>query len=102
MVCSTCEKKLSKVAAPEPYKWGDADNKDVKGKQSSGRKVGENKLLGKNKRFAPYASGAKCKICKSALHQEGLYCQACAYQKGMCSMCGKQILDTSEYKQSAK
>ncbi len=78
-----------------------------------GRQLNQNKLLGKNKRygelggeyehvlymhhphthdgisthsFAPYASGAKCKICKSSLHQEGIYCQKCAYSKGMCAM----------------
>lgn len=36
-------------------------------------------------RYAPYAkgkSGGKCKICKSTLHQEGLYCHGCAYSKG--------------------
>lgn len=26
----------------------------------------------------------------------------CAYKKGICAMCGKQVLDTSSYKQSSK
>lgn len=26
----------------------------------------------------------------------------CAYKKGICAMCGKQVLDTSKYKQTAK
>ena len=27
--------------------------------------------------------------------------QACAYKKGICSMCGKKIMDTKSYKQSS-
>ena len=49
-------------------------------------------------RWQPYA--AKCTVCKSALHQQAIYCQSCAYSKGVCAMCGKQILDTTGYKQS--
>lgn len=35
-------------------------------------------------RYSPYATGKvhKCKICKSTLHQEGIYCHNCAYSKG--------------------
>jgi len=99
MVCAKCEKKLTKVACPE--KWKEGSSNTVAG---GGRKLNENKLLDKSKRYAPYAKGtaAKCKLCKSALHQEGLYCHNCAYSKGLCAMCGKQILDTKSYKQSAK
>lgn len=43
---------------------------------------------------------SKCKTCKSTLHQEAKYCQGCAYAKGICAMCGKQILDVTGYKQS--
>lgn len=71
------------------------------------RKVGENKLLSKSNRFSPL--DAKCKICKQRVTQErATYCQctwsadaACAYKKGLCAICGKQILDTSRYKQSS-
>ncbi|CAN0852230.1 Cysteine-rich PDZ-binding protein [Linum grandiflorum] len=28
------------------------------------------------------------------------YCHTCAYTKGVCAMCGKQVLDTKTYKQS--
>jgi hypothetical protein len=55
--------------------------------------INENKALSKAKRWAPYGKPgipSKCKVCKSSLHQEGIYCQSCAYQKGLCSMCGKQ------------
>ncbi|CAI7933936.1 unnamed protein product [Closterium sp. NIES-54] len=53
--------------------------------------------------YTPYASSAsfKCIICKQQLHQEGKYCHLCSYKKGVCAMCGKQVLDTSMYKQSA-
>ncbi|WIA42766.1 hypothetical protein OEZ86_008707 [Tetradesmus obliquus] len=93
MVCTTCEKKLQAVACPEKWKEG-----------SNSRKINENKAIGKTKKYSPYATGkaAKCKVCKSTLHQEGLYCHGCAYKKGLCAMCGKQILDTKNYKQSAK
>lgn len=26
----------------------------------------------------------------------------CAYKRGICAMCGKQVLDTTSYKQSSK
>ncbi|GMH39332.1 hypothetical protein BSKO_07230 [Bryopsis sp. KO-2023] len=97
MVCEKCEKKLAKVACPD--KWKDGANNTI---ESGGRKINENKLLSRRNRWAPYSKekASNCKICKSALHQEGIYCHNCAYSKGVCSMCGKQVLDTSVYKQS--
>lgn len=42
------------------------------------------------------------RICRTKVHQVGShYCQACAYKKGICAMCGKKILDTSNYRQSS-
>lgn len=36
------------------------------------------------------------------VHQAGHhYCQACAYKKAICSMCGKKLLETKNYKQSS-
>mmetsp|Transcript_46791 Transcript_46791/g.119374 ORF Transcript_46791/g.119374 Transcript_46791/m.119374 type:complete len:100 (+) Transcript_46791:235-534(+) len=98
MVCAKCEKKLSKVACPDKWKEGSSNTME-----SGGRKLNENKLLSKKKKFSPYGPGgaAKCKICKTGLHQQGLYCHGCAYQRGVCAMCGKQVLDTTNYKQSA-
>ncbi|KAK9828911.1 hypothetical protein WJX72_002750 [[Myrmecia] bisecta] len=95
MVCDKCQKKLTKVACPD--KWVEGSNNSLR---TGGVKVNENKLLSKKKRWAPYA--ASCKTCKQKMHQEGMYCQGCAYSKGMCAMCGKQIMDTAGYKQSAK
>ncbi|KAI3623195.1 hypothetical protein CBS14141_003978 [Malassezia furfur] len=102
MVCAKCEKTLSKTARnrntagflvssgsgarPGALRGGPAP-------PGGARKVGENKLLSKSNRFSPL--DAKCKLCKQRVTQE-----PCAYKKGLCAICGKQILDTSRYKQS--
>eukprot|EP00270_Netrium_digitus_P014402 TRINITY_DN4885_c0_g1_i1.p2 TRINITY_DN4885_c0_g1~~TRINITY_DN4885_c0_g1_i1.p2 ORF type:complete len:101 (-),score=30.49 TRINITY_DN4885_c0_g1_i1:187-489(-) len=99
MVCDKCEKKLTKVIVPDKWKEGASNTTE-----SGGRKLNENKLLSKKKRWAPYmasASALKCLICRQQVHQEAKYCHSCAYKKGVCAMCGKQVLDTSMYKQSA-
>ncbi|GAU14906.1 hypothetical protein TSUD_46990 [Trifolium subterraneum] len=49
--------------------------------------------------WTPYGT-TKCIICKQQVHQDGKYCHTCAYSKGVCAMCGKQVLDTKFYKQS--
>ncbi|KAJ1919039.1 hypothetical protein IWQ60_005634 [Tieghemiomyces parasiticus] len=98
MVCKKCEKKLGKVACADTWKAGSRNSS-----AGQDRKLNENKLLtaSKKQRFLPYAN--KCKLCKGALHQaHAQYCQSCAYKKGMCALCGVQILDTRMYKQSAK
>ncbi|RVW45920.1 Cysteine-rich PDZ-binding protein [Vitis vinifera] len=50
-------------------------------------------------RWTPYGT-TKCIICKQQVHQDAKYCHTCAYTKGVCAMCGKQVLDTKLYKQS--
>jgi len=101
MVCEKCQSKLDKVICPDVWKDGARNTTE-----SGGRKMSENKLLDKSKRkFQPYGGkgslyGGKCKECKAQLHQQGIYCQRCAYQKGECSMCGVKILDIKLYKQS--
>ncbi|XP_065920496.1 cysteine-rich PDZ-binding protein-like [Dysidea avara] len=97
MVCKDCEKKLGRVACPDPWKSGARNTVD-----GGGRKVGENKAItGKKARFNPYQRFEKCRICKQQVHQVGShYCQGCAYKKGICAMCGKKILDVSSYRQS--
>ncbi|KAA1470241.1 hypothetical protein DENSPDRAFT_835993 [Dentipellis sp. KUC8613] len=105
MVCKKCEKKLSKVAAPDPFTSTSASIKD------GSRKIGENKLIGRpgrpsgssssSSRFQPYAN--KCKDCKSTVTQNrAKYCHGCAFKKGLCAICGKQILDTTGYQMSNK
>lgn len=89
MVCPTCEKKIERVICPEPWKEKNG---------STGKKGPENKLLTNQKRWKPYTD--TCKVCKQVLHQPGKYCLGCAYERGICSKCGKQIIDTSMYRMS--
>lgn len=99
MVCDNCQKKLGKVITPDPWKSGARNTTE-----GGGRKLNENKALTASKgRFNPYkAKFEGCRICKQKVHQVGsYYCQPCAYKKGICSMCGKQIIDTKSYKQSS-
>ncbi|CAH4037541.1 unnamed protein product [Pieris brassicae] len=99
MVCEKCEKKLGRVITPDPWKTGARNTVE-----SGGRKVGENKALtAKKGRYNPYTSKFhECKICRTKVHQVGShYCQACAYKKGICAMCGKKILETANYRQKA-
>jgi hypothetical protein len=97
MVCGDCQKKLTRVITPDPWKDGARNTTE-----SGGRKIGENKLLTKTKRFSPLGLTA-CKLCKGKIHDNGIYCQTCAYKKGICSMCGKKVLDdVAQYKQSVK
>ena len=99
MVCDKCEKKLGRVITPDPWKSGARNTLE-----SGGRKVGENKAISGNKaRFNPYTSKFEsCRICRQKVHQVGShYCQACAYKKAICAMCGKKLLDTKNYKQSS-
>ena len=170
MVCTKCQKTLSKSSAPDPFvsvvshnplshaltdrsplavpclivscaqrnrnsagflvSSGSGATKKpqagpaLAGPSSSGRQVGQNKLLSKSNRYSPMAS--KCKLCKGNVSLEkATYCQGmccppldvavailftrlmltttvgCAYKKGLCAICGKQILDTTKYKQSS-
>ncbi|VDN19987.1 unnamed protein product [Dibothriocephalus latus] len=92
------EKKLGRIATPDPWKAG-ARNV-VKG----GRKLNENKLLsGSKSRFNPYTkSFRKCRICAQSVHQPAChYCQACAFKKGICAMCGVRLVNTTSYNQSS-
>ncbi|KAJ1623387.1 microtubule-associated protein CRIPT-domain-containing protein [Pavlovales sp. CCMP2436] len=95
MVCGECESKLSRGACPDPWKSGSTNNN-----QSGARRIGENKALGKSyaaHRHNPYTKNS-CAVCKQPVSQNaGKYCQSCAYAKGVCAICGKQVLDTRFY-----
>ncbi|CAK0834700.1 unnamed protein product [Prorocentrum cordatum] len=94
MVCAKCEKKLSVIANPDVWREGGRNNTS-RSSATGGRKIGENMLL-KHKfkdKANPYQS--KCKVCKTTLHQKGVYCSACAYRGGFCAMCGKEMVDVS-------
>ncbi|KAH8864673.1 Cysteine-rich PDZ-binding protein [Schistosoma japonicum] len=99
MVCEKCEKKLGKVITPDPWKAGARNTVS-----SGGRKLNENKLLSSSKnRFSPYSNTfPRCRICAQTVHQPGsYYCQQCAFKKGICSMCGVRLINTTQYNQSA-
>eukprot|EP00761_Pharyngomonas_kirbyi_P000564 gb/GECH01000564.1/.p1 GENE.gb/GECH01000564.1/~~gb/GECH01000564.1/.p1 ORF type:complete len:108 (+),score=23.20 gb/GECH01000564.1/:1-324(+) len=107
MVCSKCEKKLKKVVVPDKWKDGANNSKrDPKKtntllKMKSGASSSSNKT--KKSRLTPYKKPPQCKLCKSVVYQDGMsYCHTCAYKRGICAMCGKEILGTKFYKQSTK
>jgi hypothetical protein len=87
MVCQKCEKKLSLIAVPDKWKDGARNT-------SAQRPKGVQYTTHSN----PYSS---CKLCQAKLHQFGAhYCQQCAYKKGICALCGCEILNTTYYRQS--
>ncbi|KAF7770425.1 hypothetical protein Agabi119p4_6399 [Agaricus bisporus var. burnettii] len=93
MVCKKCEKKLSKLAAPDPFTSSSSSIKE------GSRKVGENKLLNRpgssKNRFQPYQS--RCKDCKQPTTQNNAkYCHGCAYRKGTL------LVSASKYDMSSK
>ncbi|KAF9918974.1 hypothetical protein BX616_003494 [Lobosporangium transversale] len=53
MVCTKCEKKLSKVICPDKWKDG-ARNTTIGTSAAAGRKLGENKLLSKKRAYVLY------------------------------------------------
>jgi len=81
------------LVTPEVWKTGSRE-------QQLGRKAGNTLLSQKRElnRHNPYSS--TCKICKKKTPTGHHYCQECSYKKGICSMCGRKILDVSCYLQS--
>ena len=92
MVCSDCEKKLSKVIVPDKWKAG---ARNTTGGADGGRETSaRNSLLqvrGASQRFAPKVKA--CQICRSKVSQDANYCQDCAFHKGICAMCGVRVSD---------
>ncbi|CAI4227604.1 unnamed protein product [Auanema sp. JU1783] len=99
MVCATCEKKLTKIVGVDPYR-NKLHNKSLGGGVSKAKPSGStNKLIGVQKKAT--IAGVKCKLCKCSIHQVGShYCQNCAYEKGICAMCGKKIQKVAGLRQS--
>jgi hypothetical protein len=95
MVCSKCEAKIKTLAVPDKWKAGGA----------AGGAGGSSGPIRAKPTREPGALGfaRSCRICKAKVHQDTYhYCQACAYKKGICAMCGTKVLDTSGYKMSSK
>ncbi|KAF9647825.1 hypothetical protein BDM02DRAFT_3097434, partial [Thelephora ganbajun] len=91
-------------SAPDPFTSSSSAIK----KGTRMKAVGGNTLLsrpplvgGPKNRFTPYAS--KCKDCRQMMMQNGAkYCHGCVYKKGLCSICGKRILDTTGHQVPSK
>jgi protein-arginine kinase activator protein McsA len=94
MVCESCAKSLTRLAAPDPTSRAAATSS--LGGVGAQRRLAQNKLASRNARANPYASA--CKACGLKTQQHNAkYCSSCAYTKGLCPVCGKQVLDTSSY-----
>ncbi|KAL1510636.1 hypothetical protein AB1Y20_006936 [Prymnesium parvum] len=92
MVCDDCKSKLSSLATGDPFKGGSS------GGPASSRQA-TNTLLRRGVTSNPY--GHHCSICKQRCQVQGAtFCTICAYAKGVCAICGKQVLDISMYKMS--
>jgi hypothetical protein len=73
------------LAASRQLQWKDGARNTAGGKDGGRDQRGENKALSAaSRRYQPYSS--KCTVCKQSLHQQGIYCQTCAYSKG--ARCG--------------
>ena len=101
MVCSTCERKLKRVIAPDPWaqrvaaansNGGGGGAKKVK-KDTNTTTTTTNAVLSSKKRYV--LGSQRCTICKKSLHQPGVFCQPCAFQQGKCAMCGVDVQDVS-------
>ena len=106
MVCDKCEKKMKRLAAPDPWLAG-------KGGKAPRKRIGPTGMSKKKRVFD--TDKKMCKTCKTLLHSEGKYCPGyvgplmenswcshcviirCAYKKGVCPVCGKKVLDTKNY-----
>ncbi len=97
MVCDKC---LAKRRAK-----GDVGNivpdKDKAGATNHGKATGSiDKRISAKEIHNPYTKGKPrtCGICKLDI-TEGHYCKDCAFKKGICSDCGKKVVDTTlEYR----
>uniref|UniRef100_A0A914BUX1 Cysteine-rich PDZ-binding protein n=1 Tax=Acrobeloides nanus TaxID=290746 RepID=A0A914BUX1_9BILA len=94
MVCEKCTKKLSKLATVHIDRNKAGPSKKV---------TNENKLLSSKMRFKPDKDEyKKCRICGHRTHHDkAYYCQECAYQKGICAMCGTKVIEVMKYKQTS-
>ena len=86
MVCEDCQKNLQKIIT-QPK-----ESKDSKPKRT-------NKLL-ESKKYTPYSSKCTDKDCKKMIQNGAKFCPGCSFKKGVCSQCGKKMIDTKIYKEN--
>ena len=82
MVCDECSRKIKSLATV------DDNNKRVYGKVKI-----EIKKYSNIKYF-----NLKCLSCTGRVENNNKYCITCAYKKGICEVCGKQLTNTKMYK----
>ena len=84
-----------------PDKWKDGSRNNL---ALGGIKAGKtNKVLQKKTISDKYIPSERiCKICRSKIQSNMFYCNDCAHQKGICTMCGKKVIDTSKHRMSLK
>ena len=100
MVCESCESKLSaKLIVPDKWKEGSKNN--VSGGGVIAGKT--NKILSRLKAQDSWIPKDQlCRICKSKIQLPYYFCNDCAHKKGICTMCGKKVIDTSKHVMSLK
>jgi len=99
MVCGKCEKKLAKLSTPDVRRtFGKGSSLGYGKVEEQSRRIGSDTLSKsfKQSRAAPYMK--KCFTCKRSMYQDGMHCAGCAHQKGLCTMCGKKIVDISSFR----
>lgn len=94
MVCDRCAAKATRICTNAPSTpMASADRKEE-------RKLGMNMLLKARAKYRLNPIELRCRVCAKTTLEGMNYCQRCAYSRGICSMCGKKILDTTMYKMS--
>ena len=97
MVCDSCQTKLGRVCVPDKWKEG-ARNTPSVGAIRPGK---TNKLLAAKKLSAQWIpEESNCRLCQSKIQKSMHYCNDCAHKKGICTMCGKKVIDTTRYRMS--
>ncbi|CAG9319419.1 unnamed protein product [Blepharisma stoltei] len=81
MVCDKCESKLSRLISPDV--WKESQPK---------RGLATNMILSSRAKYRVNPIGTKCRICQKSVLDQHHYCQRCAFDKGICSVCGKKIM----------
>lgn len=99
MVCTKCEKKLTKLVTPSVWKKSGKTGKGVNPETGAKTKIGQNMLL-KNRKALKNKFFKKCKKCSKSVTGQHLFCNLCGYKEGKCTMCGVKIISTKFYKQS--
>ena len=102
MVCESCQTKVTKLAVPDKWKDGARNSVGSTGSSASGgsKALKTNKaLIGKFK-VETTSQHKICRICKSKTQPPHNFCNDCSHKKGLCSMCGKKVVDTSKHNMS--